>query len=345
MKAARSYIGKDIRIEIVPDPVAERGQLLIRVRAAGICGSDVHFFKEELVPPKVPRVLGHELAGEVVALGEGVTRFRVGQRVVVEPLLTCGECGYCLSGDYYLCPQLSHIGYVHSGGFAELTVAPENKVLPLPDSVSYEAATMLDSMACATHALSRVPVPVGADVVVVGTGAIGIAFAQMAKIAGGNVAVVGRRDAALALARDIVGDIKTISSANVDPVKVVLDWTDGRGAHIVYECVGGMSQLVQLCIHMAARGGTVGVEGVFPEAQCFDARDLMRREVSIVGICSYGRRFDRSEFEITLKLLASGHLKADALITHRVPLDRIVEGFELASNHAESGAIKVAVLP
>lgn len=345
MKAAMLYGGKDLRVETVPDPTAGPGEVLIRVRAAGICGSDLPFYLGQREFATIPRTLGHELAGDVVEVGEGVTSVEPGQRVTVEPLVTCGRCGHCLSGKYYLCLELAHIGYVHTGGFAELTVAPENKVFPLPDNVTYEAATLLDVFACATHGLNRVPVSVGEDVVILGSGSTGLAYAQMTKMAGANVAMIGRRDEPLEVAVRTTGGLKTINLAKVDPVEAVMEWTNGRGADVVFECVGGRDQTLQLCIEMAARGGTVGIEGVFVGPQTIDAYEPLRRELSLVWIMAYGRRKNRSEFQLTLDLLAAGQLNVEPLITHHVPLDRIVEGFELAVNRKESHAIKVVVVP
>ena len=345
MKAARFYGGKDIRVETVPDPVAGPGQVLVRVRAAGVCGSDLHGYRVENAQPRPPRTSGHELVGEVIALGPGIIGLREGQRVAVEPLVGCGHCEYCLSGQYHLCAELEHIGGARSGGFAELAVAPQDKAYPLPDPLSFEAGTLLDVLACGVHALSRVPVRPGDHVAVIGTGAIGLGIAEMAALAGaGSVAVLGRREAPLRVAEKLAGAVG-INVAVGDPVEAAMTWTDGRGADIVYEAVGGSANTLDLALSIAARGATIGVLGSFQEPQALDTGLALRRELTLAWVWSYARRGERTEYQIALDLLAQGKLQAEPLITHRFPLDRVADAFAAADNKADSNAIKVVVNP
>jgi 2-desacetyl-2-hydroxyethyl bacteriochlorophyllide A dehydrogenase len=345
MQAARFYGGRDIRLERLPDPLPGPGEVLIRVRAAGICGSDLHGYRAtpgcSAQPPRTP---GHELAGEVLALGPGVTRHQVGQRVAVEPLVGCGQCAQCLSGDYHLCAALEHIGGARSGGFAELAVAPQEKAYPLPDHVSYEAGILVDGYACAVHALTRVAVRPGDRVAVLGTGAIGLGLAQMAALAGASVAVVGRREGPLAVARQVAGAV-SINSALGDPLVAVREWSAGSGADVVFEAVGGSAETLDLALQMAAVGGTVGVLGSFVGLQQVNPWRGLRRELTLAWVWSYARRGARTEYQIALDLVASGRLQTEPLLTHRFPLECIGEAFAAADRKGESEAIKVVILP
>jgi len=345
LKAARFYGGKDIRVETVPDPVPGPGQVLVRVKAAGICGSDLHGYRANQPGSQAPRTSGHELAGVVEALGSGVTKLSVGQRVGVEPLIGCGVCDYCQAGQYHLCDKLEHIGGARSGGFAELTVAPEDKAFPLPDHVDMDDASILDVLAVAVHALTVVPVEPGDRVAVVGTGAIGLATAAMAAIAGaGDVAVLGRRPGPLSVADELCG-ATGINVTEVDPVEAVMEWSGGRGANVVYEAVGGMANTLNSSLLMTAPQGTVGLIGVFREPTPIDTRAVLRREVTLAWVWSYARRHERAEFEIALDLLSSGKLKAAPMITHRLPLDEIAHGFDIADRKSVYNSIKVVIHP
>jgi threonine dehydrogenase-like Zn-dependent dehydrogenase len=342
MLSARFYGGKDIRVEVVPDPVPGAGEVVVRVRAAGICGSDLHGYRRG-GSATAPRTPGHELAGEVAALGAGVTGFRLGDRVGVEPLVGCGHCAHCRAGAYHLCAALEHIGGARPGGFAQSTVAPADRLYPLPDHVSMDDASILDVLAVAVHALSRVPVAPGERVAVIGAGAIGLSIAQMAALSGGVVAVLGRREGPLRVAAETAGT--TGIPLQGDPVAAVRDWSAGEGADVVFEAVGGTAPTLDLALHLAAPQGRIGVVGAFQDPQTLDVRVPMRRELSLIWVWSYALRGNRPEFGIALDLLARGALVAAPLITHRFPLERIVEAFQVADDPNVPDRIKVLVIP
>lgn len=344
MRAARFYGGKDIRVETIPDPSPRPNEALVAVGAAGICGSDLHGYRRSAAAGAPPRTPGHELAGVVLALGPDAGGWAVGQRVAVEPLVGCGRCRYCLSGDYHLCPGLEHIGGARPGGFAELVAVPTDRLYALPDAISYDQASLLDVFAVAVHALTRVPVQPSERVVVIGAGAIGIAIAQAAAASGGVVAVVGRRDAPLHIAFETAGALG-INSAREDPVAAVQAWSDGRGAEVVFEAVGGSGDTLDLALRLAAPHGRVGAVGSFQAPQSLDVRLGYRRELSLHWVWSYAHRGARPEFAIALEMLERGQFKAEPLITHRYPLERIADAFAAADDRAASQAIKVLVIP
>ena len=347
MKAARFYTGRDIRVEEIPDPKPASGQVLVRVRAAGICGSDLHTYRRGtlLFPERAPLILGHELAGEVLALGQGVADLKVGQRVAVEPLIGCGSCPACTSGDYHLCPQLAHIGNFYPGGFAEMVVAPRGKVFPLPDSVEMDAAGILDVYACAVHALHRVPVAVNDSVLVMGGGAIGLTTAQAVRAAGARrLFVMATHPRAARVAREI-GAESVINPRETDPVAAVMALTDGKGVDVAIEAVGGSANTLEVALQVAARGGRVGALGSFPNPVSLPVNSGLRRELSLNWIWSYAMWKGVPEFKIALDLVAEGRVDPKPLITHAFPLGEIEAAFQSALDKKTSDSIKVMIHP
>jgi threonine dehydrogenase-like Zn-dependent dehydrogenase len=349
MKAALFTIGHDIRLEEVPDPQPGPGEAVVRVRAAGICGSDLHGYRDPARSAGRPHTAGHELAGEIAALGPGVTGLAVGQRVGVEPrhLVRCGHCRWCRRGDTQLCSELGMVDgrRVHSTGFAEYSLESAAHCYPLPDALPTEVAAILDVYAVAVHAVHRVPVRPAETAVVLGTGPIGLATAQVTRASGaGRVIVVGRRADPLRVARQLGCDA-TVNAAEEDLSAVVRALTGGDGAEVVFEAVGGQAETLAQAIEVAGRGGRIGVVGAFTGTQSLDPGLCMRKELSLHWVWSYGLWDGVPEFQIALDLLASGRTDAAPLITHRFPLEQIGAAFAAADDKRTSGAIKVLVIP
>ena len=350
MKTAMLYGGPDIRVEEIPDPEPGPGEVLVRVRAAGICGSDLHGYRQPRPGVTYPIRAGHELSGEVVALGRGVVGLSPGQRVGIEPmhLLGCGTCPRCLRGDYHICPRRGQRDgtSIHSSGFSELDLVAARNVFPLPDGVSLDDAAILDVYAVGVHGVNRLPVKPFHSVVVLGTGAVGLTQGQVARALGARqVIVVGTRDEPLEMARSCGAADAVVNASKVDPVRAVLDLTDGDGADVVFETVGGRGDTVAQACDMATYGGKVGVVGLFVEPVSIDTRPAMRKELDVRWVNSYSTWGGVREFQIALDLMASGRVQARPLITHRVSLDRVAEGFAWANDKRSSGAIKVLVVP
>jgi threonine dehydrogenase-like Zn-dependent dehydrogenase len=349
MKAALFCGGHDIRVEEVPDPQPGPGEAVVRVRAAGICGSDLHGYRDPGRNAGRPHTAGHELAGEIAALGPGVTGLAVGQRVGVEPrhLVSCGHCRFCRRGDTQLCPQLGMVDgqRAHSTGFAEYSLESAAHCYPLPDALPTEVAAILDVYAVAVHAVHRVPVAPADTVAVLGTGPIALATAQVARTSGaGRVIVVGRRADPLRVARQIGCDA-TVNGTEQDVPAAVRALTGGGGAEVVFEAVGGRAETLAQAIEVAGRGGRIGVVGAFTATQPLDPSPCMRKELTLHWVWSYGLWNGVPEFQIALDLLANGRIDATPLITHRFPLDQIGAAFAAADDKRTSGAIKVLVLP
>lgn len=348
MKAGVFHHFRDIRYQETHDIKLEKGSpfdVLIRVRAAGICGSDIaHYIGQNCDELPEGSIMGHELAGEVVETGEGVENVKPGDRVGIEPLIGCGRCGYCLQGDYYLCGDLKHIGYFHSGGFAEYTRAPHEKVHKLPDHVSCEEASTLDCYAVAVHGLQRVPVNVTDTVVIFGGGPVGLCMAQAVKAAGaGKIVIFDIADPVLDVSRKAGFDL-VYNSTKVDPVQKVQELTGGFGADIVHDCAGGQAPVLEDAVKMLRGGGSLGIIGMRGSLP-FDSVAAHFKEIKIQYVFSYGMWNYRTEFGIALDLISSGKIDAKALITHRFPLEKISEAFEVAMDKQGSGAVKVLLIP
>ena len=353
MKAAVFYGGKDIRVEDVPTPMPAPGEVLVDVGAAGICGSDLHPYRGANPwggTAAGARRAGHELAGTIAALGEGVEGLRVGQRVGVEPmhLVGCGECPACRRGDYQVCPRRGvRAGERRaSAGFSELDVAIAENVFPLPDNVSLEAASMLDVYACGVHAVHRVPIRPGDRVCVLGTGPIGMTMGQVARASGARqVVMVGRRDELLRLALE-VGAADAVVNNSARPVgEQIAELTDGHGCDAVFEAVGGTAGTLVDAVEAAAFGAVVGIIGAFWSDVSVAYRAANRKEIDLRWCNSYGGWNGQREYQIALDMVAEGRVKAEPLVTHRFALDDIAEAFRAADDKRASGAVKVVVQP
>jgi len=347
MKAGIFYGPGDVRYEEIETPKLEPGDefdVLIHVMAAGVCGSDMHYYKGEAPEALRERaVLGHELSGVVLEVGVNVTNVKPGDRVGVEPLIGCGVCAYCLSGDYHLCQSLKHIGYFYGGGFAEYVKAPHGKVYLLPDSVSFEEASTLDCYAVAVHAMKRVAVNIHDFVVVIGAGPLGICTAQVAQAAGARkVILVDLIEEILALARQS-GINDTINSSQGNIVEEIMRLTGGKGADIVFETVGGNAPTLDQSVEMVRYGGTVGLIGM-RNRSTIDFWKAHGKELNLTFIYSYAYWNYATEFEIALQMMADRHLNAKPMITHRFPMSRIKEAFDTTLNKQSSKAIKVVVI-
>lgn len=336
MLAAIFHGPRDIRVEERPDPEPGAGEAIVRVRAAGICGGDLHEYRagRQLYGVPYPRPpQGHELAGEVVAVGAGVEQVTPGDRVAVMPMVGCGACAFCAAARFSLCARLEHIGVARSGGFAERCVVPAANLYTLPASLSHVEGALLDCTAVAVHALHRVPVRPDNRVVVLGAGAIGQAVTQAAKAAGGHVIVVGTRATPLALARDLGADaVVDLGAGNSPPA-------DGD---VVFETAGGPG-LLERAAAAAGPGGRIGLVGESFERAELDVPQAMSRELTLAFVWSYDTFEGEDEYARALELATSGTVRLEPIVTHRFELESIVEAFETASDRARSGAVKVIV--
>lgn len=319
-------------LEVLDIPVPETGQreALIRVRAAAICGSDlgIYDYTPAYSSMRLPVVLGHEFAGEVVEVGPCVEGYGVGDRVLSESVRACGSCRYCREGLPNLCEASTLFGIHVDGGFAEHVAVPQGLLHGVPDGMSYEEAAVVEPLSNAHHFVSDItPVRSGDFAVVHGVGPIGLFSAQLLRLAGAEVLItgIGVDSERFRIARRL--GLEATNVEKVDLEETVLEWTAGRGADVALVAVGAASALVQ-ATRIVRKGGHVTLVGIFPAAVELPLTEVVRREVVIAG--AYDAR--PQNFERAIELIMSGRVAAAALITHRFPLERAEEAFEVAKS-------------
>ena len=321
----------------VPEPASD--EVKVAVAYAGICGTDIHTY-EGHYNVRFPVTLGHEFSGEVVAVGDAVTAFNIGDRVTSETTYDiCGACTYCQTGDFNLCASRKGIGTQVDGGFTSYLVAKADHVHHLPQEVSYEAAAMTEPLACAVHAVSKVDIQPGEQVVVMGPGPIGLLVAQVVKSKGAEVIISGlnhdqtRLDKATALGLDHVVNIQ-----QQDLKTYVQDISNGYGADVVLECSGAVPAARQGLDILRKKGRYVQV-GIFKDAEIpFDLEKIVQKEIRVVG----SRSQKAADWEPALALLQSGAVDAEALITSVLDISQWDEGYR----HIKDGeGIKVLLRP
>ncbi len=346
MKVARFHAPGDVRLEDIAEPVNGPDELLIRVRNCSTCGTDVKIWRfghHHIVPP---RVMGHEIAGEVVGVGADVDGWPVGERVQVIAAIPCGECAECRAGRMTVCPNQESIGYHYDGGFATHMVVPA-KVLRvdgvnrIPEGVSFAEASVAEPLACVLNGQNLARVGVGDDVVVIGSGPIGCLHVRLARARGARrVFLADLNRARLDLAAGLVRPDAAICGDETDVVDAVMKLTDGRGADVVITAAASGAAQEQ-AVAMAARQGRISFFGGLPKDNPIirlDSNLVHYRELTIVGANGSSPAHNAE----ALRLIASGEVPVADLITHRLPLTEVLEAFAIV---ARGDAIKVTIEP
>jgi 2-desacetyl-2-hydroxyethyl bacteriochlorophyllide A dehydrogenase len=337
MRALRAHAPGEVRLEEAPRPEPGPGDVVVRVRACGICGTDLHWFHGTFPVPAV--CPGHEIAGEIAAAGAHVRGLREGDAVALEGVVGCAECAPCRSGAYHLCRTLGIIGMTLPGGFADYVRIPARHCFRTPPGVSAPVAALSEPLAVAVHGVRLAPVAIGARVLVLGAGTIGLMAVLAARAGGaGEILVTARRpqqrDTARRLGADrVFGDTETAAleaAARETPIDVVI------------ETVGGAADTLAQAIGACRAGGTICVLGVFTGTVPLAPTALVAKELTVKGSMVYNRRDGRADFEITQDLLAREHGRLEAVVTHRLPLAEAACAFALAGDKT-SGSIKVTL--
>jgi L-iditol 2-dehydrogenase len=333
------------RLEIVdlPRPEIAAGDVLVRVAACGICGSDVHGYDGSTGRRIPPIVMGHEAAGVVAAVGPGVARFKPGDRVTFDSTIYCGDCDFCRAGRNNLCDRREVLGvscgdYRRYGAFAEFVVVPERIMYGLPDAVPLEHAALIEAVSVAVHAAKITPLSATDDVVVVGAGMIGLLAIQALRQAGvGRVLAVDIDDDRLALAKRL-GATLTFHGAQGDAVAAILEATGGRGAAAALEVVG-TTATIDAAVRSVRKGGAVTLVGnLSPKAE-IPLQMVVNRELVLRGSCA-----SNGEYPECIDLMARGAIDVRPLISACISLDEAPRWFERL--HArEPGLMKVVVQP
>lgn len=348
MKAALKTKEGTFEIKEVERPdLAGPDWVVARVKVAGICGTDLRHWKEENEDLEC-RIMGHELAGEVVEVGENVTHVKPGDRVVIETVLGDDTCDWCRIQQYNLCPHLYEVRMkTVSQAFAMYVAGPAKKFYKLPDHVSYEEATLLDTFSVGLHAIQLSGIKLNDKVVVTGAGPIGLGQLQLAKICGADVLVTDVVDSALDKALELGADA-IVNTQTADGYRKVMEFTNNRGADIVFECAGGeaMPMTLPQSTSFVRIGGKVVVVGGFDEGKIsieLEWQRIQMSEIKIIPSASYSFWGIYPEMQMSLDLLAKGKLNAKKLITHSFSLDEINKAFEVAEDKEHTGAIFVAL--
>ncbi|MCO5999966.1 zinc-dependent dehydrogenase [Actinoallomurus rhizosphaericola] len=344
MKVARFHAPGDIRLEEAPEPSPGPGEVKIRVRNCSTCGTDVKIFKHGHHHIRPPRVMGHEIAGEVAELGEGVTGWAPGDRVQVIAAIPCGQCEECRRGHRTVCPNQESMGYHYDGGFAEYTIVPA-KVLAvdglnrIPDGVGFAEASVAEPLACVLNGQELARVGEGDDVVVMGAGPIGCLHVRLARSRGAaRVFLVDLNAERLAMSAERVNPDAALTGADV--VDQVLKLTNGRGADVVITAAASGAAQEQ-ALQMAARQGRISFFGGLPKDNpviACDSNLVHYRELTIVGANGSSPAHNAR----ALDLIASGAVPVADLITHHLPLADVLEGIDIVSRGI---AIKVTIEP
>lgn len=341
IKAALLYAPYDVRIKEIEAPEIKADEVLVRIKAVGICGSDVLFFKYGRIGRFVveqPLIMGHESAGEVIAIGVEVTDRRVGDRVSIEPGLPCRVCEHCKSGRYNLCPKVIFLSAPpHHGTFVEQVAVPADFTFLLPENVSFEEGAMLEPLAVGMHAAARAGVRAAQSVGVLGVGPVGLMALQAAKAYGATrLVAVDSYPLRLDMARRM-GATETINFAETDPVAAVNEFTGGEGLDVVIE-VAGQVESLRDAILMAKCGGVVAMVGNLPVISAeLPAMEILEKELDVRGVFRYANAYPPA-----VELVSRGLVDVTSLITHRFPLTQLGDALRFTDEHRDS-AIKVIV--
>jgi len=342
MKALLLSQYRHLELTDLPVPEPRPDEVLIRVSACGICGSDVHGYDGSSGRRIPPIVMGHEAAGTIAALGQSASGLSEGDRVTFDSTVYCGDCPPCLRGDVNLCDRRQVLGvscsdYRRAGAFAEFVVVPARIVHKLPENFAFEEAALLEAVAVALHAVSLVPVAPGSTALVVGAGTIGLLLQQALRVAGCSRVLVADVDPTrLKLSRDL-GATSTLP-AGIDLDQQILQLTNGDGVDIAVEAVG-KTETVNTAINSVRKSGSVILVGNISPEVTLPLQKVVTRQIRLQGSCASAGEYPRA-----IELLSSGAIRVKPLITAVAPLAEGPQWFERLYAH-EPNLMKVVLTP
>lgn len=326
--------------ELFVRPVAppKKGEVVIRIRASALCGSDLHIFRAKHPSVPLPATIGHEFSGDIVAIGSDVLDLSIGDRVTVEPCEACGTCDACRHGEYGSCDSLSFIYRKGDGALADYITVKAASVFRLPDDISYETGALIEPLSVAVHAVRRTDVRLGESVLVLGAGAIGILAAALCRRSGATTVIVSDYDAFRLEMAKTMGATHTVNPGKGDDLSaVVKDVTGGKGVDKVLECVGRQETFVAAMKHLRKQG-TATVVGIFEQPEItIPVMKLVNNEIRVQG--SQGYCWD---FPVALQVAAE--IGLEKLVTHRFPLDQLQLALTTALDRTQN-TVKVILKP
>lgn len=332
MKSVRLEAVGQIFTRQVDKPVPGPDELLVRVEACGVCGTDRHLLHGEF-PCTPPVTLGHEFAGIIEATGSAVLGFAVGERITGDPNIHCGRCDMCQAGRINLCRNLQAIGIHRDGGFSDYVLVPQRQAYLLPASLNPLHGAFCEPLACCIHGVDMANIKTGASVIVLGGGVIGMLVVQLARLAGATSIVMVTRQASKRKLAETLGATSSFNPEDGDPARHV-----SGGSDVVIECAG-VPETVGLAPRLARSGGTVVILGVLPQGTKveFEPFDILFRELAILGSFINPHTHKRAA-----SMIASGVIKVDPLISRVVGVD---EAPAVIGNPPAPGEIRVLVVP
>jgi len=343
MKALVLKQYNQLQLEDVPVPEIGPEDVLVRVKACGICGSDVHGLDGSTGRRQPPIVMGHEASGVIAKVGSAVAGWKQGEPVTFDSTVYCGECDFCKAGQINLCDNRQVLGvscddYRRQGAFAEYVSVPQHILYRLPDNVGFEQAAMAEPVSIALHAVRRVELTGNQTAVVVGSGMIGLFVLQWLKLSGcKQVVAVDVDQRRLGLARELGADV-VLNAEGCDVRDEVLRRTGGRGAHVVFEVVG-TNEAVRTAIGLVRKGGSLILVGNVAAEVEFPLQSVVTRQISLYGSCASCGQYAES-----LNAIATGRINVDALISATAPLSEGADWFRRLYA-GDEGLMKVILVP
>ncbi|MBZ5619250.1 MAG: zinc-binding dehydrogenase [Acidobacteriia bacterium] len=342
MMAAVLYGKEHLQVEPVAVPTIDRGDILVRVKVALTCGTDVKVFRRgyhaRMIVP--PAVFGHELAGDVVAAGENVTRFSIGQRVVAANSAPCEDCYFCRRGLQNLCEDL----LFNNGAYAQYIRIParivERNTYLIPSHVGYQDAALVEPLACVVRGFEETAPRADDTIAIIGLGPIGLMFVKLAKLHGCRVIAVGRRPTQLERAEALGADDLIVAGETSDPVKAIRALTHGRGVDIAIEAVG-QPQTWEWAVNMVRRGGTVNFFGGCPNDSTVNLDTALLHYSEIT--CKASFHHTPAYIQKALDLVSAGHITASFFVNREEPLANLLEVMRHLMSH--NGHLKTAIVP
>lgn len=329
MKAVQVRKAHELVIQHVEKPqISNPTDVLVKVKRVGICGSDMHIYHGTNPLATLPRVVGHEVAGEVVAVGEKVTSVQAGDHVVVEPIRYCGACYACRKGRPNVCEKLSVFGVHEDGGMREWFVLPEKQLHVVDAALPWEEAVLAEPYTIGAQAVWRGEVEEGDTVLIQGAGPIGICILKMAKLQGATVMMTDLSEQRLAFAKENGADV-TVNAGQEDVRQRVQEWTNGEGANVVIDAVC-LPMTFELSFDVVSVAGRIVVLGFDERPSAIPQLPITKKEVTIKG-----SRLQTNQFGKVVKLLNEGKLRHNGLVTHTFSLDEVQQTFDFVESHPE----------
>jgi len=339
MKAAIWYGGKDVRVEEIPEPDVGDCDVLVRVRAVGICGSDLHAYEGISRRRVPPLVMGHEIAGEIADTGRDVKGLKRNDRVVVYPVLSCGECEYCRCGNENLCRDIRFMGLHVLGGFAEYVAVPADRCYKIAPGLAFEKACLTEPLAVAVHVADSSRMRVNDSILIIGAGAVGSMITQVVRLrTSGQIIVTDILDSRLDLAKKLGADV-AINSREKDAVEEILTLTDGKGVDVSIEVVG-IQSTVQQALASVKKGGTIIAVGLLEKNMEIDMMRVVTNQLELHGSYIYSDY----DFRSSISLIANDKVNLQPYLTHIFALEDAQKGFEEMTTNKEN-VLKVILKP